>query len=89
MNDERDRSSDGRESKISDWLQRHAELVWYGLGIVFVIYGISALVNLTHGTPGPDDANVISTFGGFIAGVAAAIIGFRTAREKRNSPDDD
>ncbi|PZF60940.1 hypothetical protein DEI92_04740 [Curtobacterium sp. MCBD17_034] len=81
--------ADEDESRISGWLQRHADLVWYALGVVFVVDGISALVNLVRGVPGPDDSNVISTFGGFIAGIAALVVGLRTARDHREHPDDE
>lgn len=86
MDDERDRDGDTEQPErgFSAWLQRRADLVWYALGIVFVIYGATALVNLTRGVPGPDDSNIISTFGGFIAGIAALIVGWRTARDHRD-----
>jgi hypothetical protein len=80
---------DEREGRISGWIHRHAELVWYALAIVFVIYGATALVNLSRGVVGPDHSNLISTFGGIIAGTAAAIIGWRTARDKKRADDDE
>jgi hypothetical protein len=85
MDDEQQPHGDteGQERGLSAWLQRRSDLVWFALAIVFVIYGATALVNLTRGTLGPDDSNIISTFGGFIAGIAALIIGIRTARDHR------
>jgi hypothetical protein len=81
--------TDDHDHRISGWLQRHSELVWYALGIVFFVYGISALFNLLRGVPGPDDSNWISTFGGFIAAVAGLVIGLRASRDKREHPEDD
>jgi hypothetical protein len=83
------RDTDDAEPRISGWLQRRADLVWYALGVVFVLYGVTALVHLVGGVRGPDDANVISTFGGFIAGIAALVVGLRTARDDRDAPEDD
>jgi hypothetical protein len=80
---------DEKEPRFAGWVHRHTELVWAALGVVFVIYGISALVNVTQGVLGIDYANVISTFGGFIAAIVAGILALRTRREKRNSPDAD
>jgi uncharacterized membrane protein HdeD (DUF308 family) len=77
------------KNRVSGWLQRHSELVWYALGVVFFIYGITALVNLTRGIAGPDSSNWISTFGGFIAGIAGVILGLRTAKDKREHPEDE
>lgn len=84
-----DPEPDEREGRVSGWLQRHADLVWYALGVVFLIYGITALVHLVQGVAGPDDSNVISTVGGFAAGIAGIVVGRRTARDRREHPDEE
>lgn len=81
--------NDEKEPRFAGWVHRHTELVWAALAVVFVIYAISALVNVSRGVVGVDYANVISTFGGFIAAIAAGVFAVRTRREKRNSPDAD
>ena len=80
--------TDERDPRFAGWLHRHADLVWYALCVVFVIYAVTAFVNVQRGVLGPDHSNVISTFGGIIAAIAAGIIGVRTRRNNRNADDD-
>lgn len=84
-----DSADDERQPGFAGWAHRHTELVWAALAVVFVIYAVSALVNVTRGVLGTDYSNVISTFGGFIAAIVAAVLAVRTRREKRSSPDAD
>lgn len=80
---------DDREPRFAGWVHRHTELVWGVLALVFAGYGVSAAINVAHGVAGPDHSNWISTVGGLLAAVAAAVLGLRARREKRDSPDDD
>ncbi|RKR73995.1 hypothetical protein [Frondihabitans australicus] len=80
---------DDREPRVLAWVHRHTDLLWAVIGLVFLIYGISAFVQLRQGVVGVDYANVISSFGGVIAAVVAWILAVRGALERRRSGDDE
>lgn len=76
---------DESEPRISGWLQRHMEIVFLALFVVFLGYAASAYLDLTRGQLGPDDANVIGVFGGIAAAIAAGICCTVTIVRKRNA----
>ena len=80
---------DDDEPRVLGWVHRHTNLLWSVIGLIFLIYGINALVMWHAGTVGPDYSNVISTFGGIIAAIAAAVLAVRGARERRRAGDDE
>ena len=80
---------DDDEPRVLGWVHRHTELLWGVIGVVFLIYGASAFVQWQKGVVGVDYSNVISTFGGIVAFVAASVLAIRGVRERRRSDDDD
>lgn len=80
---------DDDEPRVLGWVHRHTELLWGVISLVFLLYGISAFVQLQHGVVGVDYSNVISTVGGVVAAIVAAILAVRGLRERRRSGDDE
>ncbi|AMM20966.1 hypothetical protein AX769_13525 [Frondihabitans sp. PAMC 28766] len=80
---------DDQDPRVLGWVHRHTELLWVLIGVVFLIYGVNAIVQLAGGVVGPDYSNVISSFGGVIAAIVAGILALRGRAERRRAGDDD
>jgi hypothetical protein len=80
---------DDDEPRVLGWVHRHTELLWAVIGLVFLLYGISAFVQLQRGVVGVDYANVISSVGGVVAAIVAGILAIRGVVERRRSGDDE
>jgi Zn-dependent protease with chaperone function len=80
---------DDQDPRVLGWVHRHTELLWALIGVVFLVYGASAIVQWHNGVLGTDYANVISSVGGIVAAIAAGILALRGLRERRRAGDDD
>ncbi|GAA4667146.1 hypothetical protein [Frondihabitans cladoniiphilus] len=77
------------DPRVLGWVHRHTALLWAIIGVIFLVYGISAISQVSRGVVGPDHSNVISSFGGIIAAIVCGILALRWRAERRRSNDND